>query len=145
MSGSSKKVFKLKLDHSINFKLIGISSHENDYRLVWAINNKLNMQFTKTDYLIVVSSKTKEKREFSRFSYSDEERYFTYTLISNSSPDGFLLPGIKNIDFLIKIQGEMNEDELKALNQKIKSVPVISASYILQPQKIKGINQLLEG
>ena len=33
-----KKVHKLKIDTQFPFQIIGISSHENDYRLIWAVN-----------------------------------------------------------------------------------------------------------
>ena len=46
---SSKKVHKLKIDTRFPFRTIGISCHENDYRLIWAVNAKLNTVFVKID------------------------------------------------------------------------------------------------
>jgi len=123
---------------------MGISSHENDYRLVWAINNELKTQFVKTENLVKDLQGHNDRLEFSCFTFHDQERYLTFTLISNRCPDGFLFPELKNIDFLMRIQGEISDRELKEINQDIKSVPVISASFIMDPGKIKGISRILQ-
>jgi len=144
-SGKEKKqTLQLKVDKDIRYRLIGISCHENDYRLVWAINSALKMEFVRMDNLIVHHPKLKQDLEFSRYSCHDEDRYFTYYLISNRCPDGFLFPEIKNFDFLIQIVGELSDGEIQTLNQKLKKVEVISAVFILQPAKLKRIYQVFQ-
>jgi hypothetical protein len=142
-TGQNKKILKLKIDPAVNFKLIGISSHENDYRLVWAINNQLNMKFIRTESLVVTRQQLTESLEFSCFKFYDEERYLTYSLISNRCPDGFLFREIRNFDFLLRIQGEMGDKDLADFNKKIKTVAVISASFILKPEDLKTIEQIM--
>lgn len=138
-----KQTFKLKVEKKINFKIIGISSHENDYRMVWAINEGLGMQFLRVENLVVHNSRSKENLEFSRYVYDDEERYLKYFLISNRCPDGFLFPEIRNIDFVLQITGEIKSTDLKNLEKKIKGVEVVSTAFIIQPEKIKGIGNIL--
>lgn len=140
-----KQTLKLKVEENIHNKLIGISSHENDYRLVWAVNNQLNIQFVRIDNLIIHNQKLKTDLEFSRFAFDDENRYLKYELISNRCPDGFLFPEIKNFDFLVQITGEIKDDELKELVKKLKAVEIISAVFVLQTAKLKGISQILHG
>jgi hypothetical protein len=138
-----KQTLRLKIENKPNYRLIGISSHENDYRLVWAINNQMNIQFTRTEDLIVRKHQTKEDLRFSRYFYYDEERYQKYYLLSNRCPDGFLFPEIKNFDFLMQISGETTDMEIQKINRHLKRVEVISASYILDSEKLKGINEIL--
>jgi hypothetical protein len=138
-----KKTLKLKIESKINFKVIGISSHENDYRLVWSINEKLRLQFLRIDNLVIHHQKLKEDLEFSRYLFDDSDRYVKYFLINNHNPDGYLFPELKNLDFLIQIIGEMNDTELKAFEKKLKTVDVVSTAFILQPEKIKGIGDIL--
>jgi len=139
-----KQTLKLKVDENVKFKLIGISSHENDYRLVWSINNQLKMKFVRIENLIIHNQKLKADLEFSRFTFQDEDRYLNYCLISNRCPDGFLFPEIKNFDFLLQIVGEITDFETKVFSRKIKAVEVISASFVLQPVELKGIRQILQ-
>ena len=138
-----KKTVKLKIEYSLNFKIIGISSHENDYRLVWAINEKLGMQFLRIDNLIVHHVKLKEDLEFSRYLFDDESRYLKLYLFGNRCDDGFLFPEVKNLDFILQIVGEISTAELKNLEKKLKTVDVVSTAFILQPEKIKGIGKIL--
>ncbi len=139
-----KQTLKLKVDTDIRFRLVGISCHENDYRLVWAINNQLKMNFIKTGNLVIHHQKLKTDLEFSRFTFADDSRYITYNLISNRCPDGFLFSEIRNIDFLVQIHGETTEVEVKDFRSRLKTVKVISATFLLHPEKLKGINQILD-
>jgi len=139
-----KKTVKLKIEGPSNFRLIGISSHENDYRMVWAVNEQMKMQFTRVDNLLVHHVKIQADMEFSRFLYHDEDRYLKLYLISNRCPDGFLFPDVKNLDFLLQVTGEITDAELRELVKKLKSVSVISAVFILQADKIRGAGDVLQ-
>ena len=39
----------LEIEYDYDFVLIGISSHEKDYRVCWALNNKLGLELVKTE------------------------------------------------------------------------------------------------
>lgn len=139
---TEKKTLRLKVETDHNYRLIGLSSHENDYRLVWAVNNQLKMKFVRIDNLIMHNKKHGADLEFSRFFYEDEDRYLKYYLFSNRCPEGILFPEIKNMDFILQIIGEMMEDDFNQLLKEIKSVSIISALFVLQPDKIKNTGQL---
>lgn len=139
---TEKKTLKLKVEEDFNYRLIGISSHENDYRLVWAINNQLKMKFVRIGNLIMHNKKQGADLEFSRFFYEDEDRYLKYFLFSNRCPDGILFPEIRNMDFIIQIIGELAEDDFSRIIKEVKSITIISALFVLQPNKIKNIGQL---
>jgi hypothetical protein len=138
-----KKTVRLQVNGEINCIVFGISSHENDYRLVWAINNALSMQFIRTDNLVVHNRKTDTECEFSRYIYYDEERYLKFTLISNRCPDGFLFGEIRNLDFLIGITGESEIKDVDRYLVVLKKVDIISAAFRLETKKLKDISQIL--
>jgi len=138
-----KKTLKLKVNDAISFRLVGISSHENDYRLVWAINNQLRMGFIRAENLVVHHAKLNTELAFSRFLYADEDRIHNYTLISNRCPDGFLFPEIRNFDFIIQVSGNMTEAEENEFIKKLKTVEVISASFALKTEKLKDLKVIL--
>lgn len=137
-----RKNLKLDINHEINYTLIGISSHENDYRLVWAINNGLKINYIRTDNLLVHYPKLKIDAAFSKFTYVDEERFLTYYLISNRCPDGILFPEIKNIDFLMQVVGELDKKSIEALLKSLRKIEIISAAYIIKPGLIKHIHRI---
>jgi hypothetical protein len=137
-----KKRIKLQLDEDIKYVLFGISSHENDYRLVWAINNQLHMQFSRTENLVVHQSKLKRDLEFGRYVYTDEDKYLKYYLISNRCPDGFLFPELKNFDFLIKIMGESDEALIRGIPVLFRKIGIISAVYKIEQKSLKDLEKI---
>jgi hypothetical protein len=143
-STEKKKKVKLQISNEINFTLIGLSSHENDYRLVWALNSKLFFEFTRMADLVVHHPKLKTDLEFSRYIHTDEDKYLVFYLIANRCPDGFLFPELKNLDYLIQINGEITEGEKTQLTKKLKTVEVISACFSLEPANIKEIRNILQ-
>ena len=125
------------------FKLIGISSHENDYRLSWAINNKLNIELNKTSDLEILNRKFSERQNFSLYSYEDEDTFIKYNLVSNTCDNGFLIEEMKNIDFFLQIFGEVPDSFVENLNHGLKSIDVITASFIIDPNDLKSKSKLI--
>lgn len=139
-----KRNLKLDVQPEFNFELIGISSHENDYRLVWAINHALHVGFVRMENLQVVVPKTSAELEFSRFIHEDEERFLSYLLVSNRCADGFLFPGIRNIDYLLKVtQEQPDENMAKMLVKTLRGIDIVSGAYSLEPKSLKGIDQIM--
>jgi hypothetical protein len=134
---------KLEISPDLNFELIGISSHENDYRLVWAINKKWNVNFVRIDNLVLQSRREGCELEFGRFHYADEERLLAVYLISNRCPDGFLFREIKNMDFLVQIIGEMERGRYEDMLRSLKDIEIISGAYAIDPKSLKGISRII--
>jgi len=138
-----KKIVKLQISENNGFMLIGISSHENDYRLVWAMNNAFSFQFARIENLVIFNQKLNADLEFSRFIYTDEDKYLTYHLISNRCPDGFLFPEIRNLDYLLQITGEMDAKHLAKIMKELKMVGIVSATFMIDPKQLKDADRKL--
>ncbi|NJK87060.1 MAG: IPExxxVDY family protein [Bacteroidales bacterium] len=137
----NKKVHKLTLQENEDFYLIGISSHENDYRLSWAINNLFGFKFIRTENLRNLNEKLSIEQEFSVYSYFNADEPVRYYLTSNRCDNGFLLSNYKNIDFLLVIIGEYNLEQINELISVLKKEPIITAAFLIsdlsQKQKKK--------
>jgi hypothetical protein len=138
-----KKIVRLQIRETNSFTLVGISSHENDYRLVWAMNNAFSFQFTRIENLVIFNQKLSTDLEFSRFIFTDEDKYLTYHLISNRCPDGFLFPEIKNLDYLLQITGEMDTKHLALILKELKKVGIVSATFMIDPKHLKDADRKL--
>ncbi len=138
-----KKIVRLQIGETNGFTLIGISSHENDYRLVWAMNNAFSFQFARIENLVIFNPKLNTDLEFSRFIFSDEDKYLTYHLISNRCPDGFLFPEIKNLDYLLQITGELDSKHLALILKELKKVGIVSATFMIDPKQLKDVERKL--
>ena len=114
------KSIKLNYKPKLEFSLIGISSHENDYHLSWAINKHLLLNLTRSENLSIMNKQHEIVQVFAVSSYDDEETMLLYNLISNSGEKGFLFPELRNIDYFLQIYGELNETQLISFTKSIK-------------------------
>lgn len=137
---TKKKIHKLSYEDKRDYKLIGIASHENDYRLSWALNKNLYLNFTKTDDLIIFQIKHKIEINYSMY-MSNSDSYLDYYLISNKSEKGFLIPQMQNIDFILKITGDVKVDFLNEILIKLKQIDLVITAFVIEklPDRIEKI------
>lgn len=128
---TKKKVHKLSGDYESDFYLIGIASHENDYRISWAVNKALKWKLIKVDDFKVDHPKLKTIVNYSMYKYTDVDELFDYYLIANKSEKGFLLPELKNIDYIMKVSGDIDPDTLNTITQKIKKIDIVITAFVI--------------
>jgi len=112
----------------VTFTIIGISSHENDYRLSWNLNEQLGLAFARGNSVAASAEK-----EFSCFVHEDDKQ--TLMLISNRCDNGFLLGKHKNIDFILKFDTELDDTKTAAWLCDLKKVSLISAAFTIPVDK----------
>ena len=139
----TKKSHKLVVEDDFHFLLIGISSHENDYRISWAINTQLKMAFKRTDNLHIHNPRISEDQEFSLYQFTDPETLLHYDLFSNRCDNGFLLEEMKNIDYFLKISGDANKNFPTQLVNKLKKIDIITTAFEINPLKLKSRKKLI--
>lgn len=135
-----KKVHKLTVHESGTYRLLGISSHENDYRLSWAINRQLGLDFRKTESLPVFN-KTEdnpEQLEFSIFQYITPDGVLKMNLISNRCPNGFLIREMKNIDYFLQVFGDDTKSFIDTISKNLKSIDIVSTVFEVPRNKLNS-------
>ncbi len=137
-----KKIHKLKGTGKNHYRLMGISSHENDYRLSWAINSNLGFNFRKADNLVLYSNDKTESLEFSVFQFIDNERALRMNLISNRCPDGFLIKEMRNIDFFLQVFGDATTSFITSISQNLKSIDLVLAVFEIPPKNQRYFSNL---
>lgn len=128
---AKKRIHKLNVEPENDFYLIGIASHENDYRLSWALNQSLKFDLVKENNLTIHHPKHKMDIEYSMYSFEDDNEYLSYSLISNKSEQGFLLPNTKNIDFIMKVSGSVDVNLIGEIVDKLKKVDIVITAFVL--------------
>jgi len=123
-----RKIVKLVDDTPVDFSIIGISSHENDYRLSWSINERLGLVFAQGDSIVTGSG-----NEFTCFIHEDEQQRLL--LISNRCDNGFLLEKYKNFDFILKFTSELDKTEISSWLGDLRKVPLVSAAFPIPVNK----------
>lgn len=139
----SRKIHKLDITQDYSFGLIGISCHENDYKLSWAINAKLKLNLSRIANLVITDPKTAVASEFSRYSGENELFACAFCLLSNRSEHDFLVPELKKIDYFLKLSGEYTPADLQSLADKLKETTSVLAIFLLQADKLKSRDRLV--
>lgn len=139
----SKKLHKLNYQPEYNFIVIGITSDENDYRLIWEINKELGWNLERKENYRWYDKTIDKESEFSLFSYTDEDTYVLYKLISNKNEGFFLLDKLKNIDYLLLIYDEPDSDIFESISERLKKLKAIRAVFNIDLSKHKNRERLL--
>lgn len=129
----TRKVHKLKGFQPEQFFVICIASHQNHYRLSWGLNKTLGLYFQKTQDLEINVEKSEVKQYFSRYVSPGDNLEVSWNLISNKSEQGHLLKDQKNIDYILKIEGEVDEEFVQTIVQKLRKQEMIITAFELKP------------
>jgi hypothetical protein len=138
----SPKKHKLAISIEENYCLLGISSDEPDYKLCWLINQKLNFSLTRIDNISLYNKKLNSEQEISMFYYHEENTMLSYRIIVNQSNAGYFLADLRNIDYFLHIQGDINPDDISSLIKKVNSIPAIRMCVPVDLTKIKERDRL---
>lgn len=138
-------VKKHKLDLAIeeDFCLLGVVSDEPDYKLCWMINQHLDMNLEMQDELQLYHRKMDQEQIFSNFSYHDDDALITYRLINNRAEQGYFLDELKNIDYLIHIQGEISTGRISNFMLSIAALEPVRMCVPSDLSRIKNKERLL--
>jgi hypothetical protein len=137
------KKHKLEYTEDFNFLLLGLSSNENDYRLIWKINNSFNFNFERGDNHSVISNNGEAELEFSNYTYDDQDSFLFYRLLANKTDKGVLIEELKNIDYLLIVQGEFSESFVTGLISNLKKTENIHGVFRIPPANLKNRERLL--
>lgn len=121
--------YLLEEEYDYDFRIIGISCHEKDYRVCWGVNNALNLFLSRKDEdLEVAIKKSNRFSSHSLYTYTDEDTENDFSLLTNRSTMGYLVPEQSQADFLLLVKESYPIDfaEMKA---KIKSIPFVLTAF----------------
>jgi len=133
------KKLLLEFEDENPYYYIGISASVMDYQVVFDLNKYLNLEFSHAEaFRFVMKGKA---YNYTLYLFVDQENLINYYLISNKDVNTRLVPKYKHFDFLIIIDGEIIEEQVKELARNINQLPRIMFSTILEAdniEKIKG-------
>ena len=126
-----------------DFCLLGLATDEPDYKLCWMINQALDFSFIRLDDLVLFHKRLNEDQYFPLFCYKDEDALVTYRVIANRSEQGFFLDELKNLDFLVHIQGEINTEKINLFLQEASKLSGVRMCIPVDLAKIRNMERLL--
>ncbi len=129
-----KKIIKLSIE--AKFLLIGISARVSTHKLSWLLNAKLNIDFKQADDLVLKSNILENTTGYSVYEY-DTKNGDIFRLIENKNDTGILIKQLKNIDYLLKIEGDFSDAYIERLTKNIRETENVMACLAIDSQKLR--------
>lgn len=137
---------KLSVKYEFDFTLIGINANVKPHKLAWALNNALNLEFARISDLEIEFKKGKKLRVL-QFLHRDD--YGTYRILKNRSEmaadsfDAFLLPELKQFDYLLLLENESTTFDENVFFKKIKQIPFVQLTIKVDLHTLKSRENLI--
>jgi hypothetical protein len=139
---SKVKKYFLSLDEELDFDVIGITSHQADYKLVWHINNTLNVHLIKSDvHLVVFNEKKNSEIEFPYYHWEDELNRVSFFLVKNKNELDYLVSEAPSIDYFLFLTNNHIIDVNDFIGQ-LRKVDAVLGVFSFDNQKFKSFQYL---
>jgi hypothetical protein len=136
------KKHRLSVAIQEDFCLLGMVSDDPDYKICWALNQALDMDFKKQEDLKLYHKRLGVEQYFSLFAHRDEDALLTYRIIKNQSDQGWFLDELKNLDYLIHIQGEIAPEKIDSFLKGAGSLPPVRMCIPVDLKKLRNQQRL---
>lgn len=159
------QVHSLELDDFIDtdYSLISIHTSLEDYKLAYLMNTQLKTFFKKSNPDLEINE-SGQKALFSIYKYEDEKQFNTWYLISNKyhgksvnpisnglfqtmnetvNTTSYLVPEKKKMDYLLKIEGNVDTFKILEIVQEIKNIKQVMTSYSMDITTLKSKDFLI--
>jgi len=140
------KIIRFDFEPDYDFELFALVSNLKEHSLAWYLNASLGMDFDKGEDIEIRYVKDSLKY-ISNFVFCSE--YSTVRLLKNrlyselGESAGYLLPELKNFDYLLKIEGDSIWEIADGLPEKLKSLPCVQYFEKLKIDTLKSKDNLL--
>jgi len=151
------KVITLDYEYDHDYDLIGITSTLEDYRLAYFLNTYLRLNLMRELKDLDFSNKN---CSFTLYNYYCKKTFSSWSLLSNKhifvsntkeenklfmeeSKISYLINEKKEIDYFLKIAGDLDTNQVKQLLVKIKRIKGVIAVYTVDPIKLKSKDFLI--
>lgn len=131
------------IDLYFDFSVWGINSAMEDYRFCWHLNELLHWKMKRIADIEFNNTKQKSFSFFHAYSYRNVIDFYTLEFIQNKNAGNYLIPELKNIDYLLLLNGEEDYFDESAFIQLISKVPAIQTIIPIDVQSLKSKQNLL--
>lgn len=137
------KKLLLELESDYDFKLMGIVSTAEAYRLGWLLHGKLRLFVERMEDVEIHLSKKSTTAYFPLYEFQDEEQRLEYFLLGNSFEGNFLIPEMKQINYWLIIRGVFENLHSAGLLSQVKALPSVQTALWVNPAELKSKDNLM--
>lgn len=135
---------KLKLDSPArpDVFLIAISSHENDYRLCWSLNNTLGLSLCRRKRDLEGKG-PEQPAHFAVFDHVEQDTETIISLVANHAPEGVLVAEQRHADYFLVVDGDDGARHAEML-ELVRQAEFVLAAFSIDINTVKGAYNLLQ-
>lgn len=147
-----------------DYELVAIYSVLQDYKLAYKINEKLGFNFSRMAPDLDLEINENDKAYFSAFVFHENKSFINWHLIKNKFQiqnkevvlDGlfsseslykssyvYLQPELKEVDYLLKIEGDFNQEIIEDTIKEINKIDGVITSRIVEKDKLNHKEHLI--
>ena len=136
----------LDFEYDIDYQLIGVISNVKEFKLAWLAGKVLELDFEKKDDL---SFQLPGKKELFISNFVSESEYFTFRFLKNKAydtnglPKPYLLPEVKNYDYLIQLEGEYSRLSFDEIKMALRKDAIVQYADIIDVDSLKSKENLI--
>ena len=125
--------------YEFDFSLLGISCHEKDYRLCWAVNSTLDLNLSKSgeEIELIFNKESKQNASFPVLSFVNDFNSDEYYLIGNKCERSWLIPEKSHIDFFLLVKSYEKKTYDYYL-KKLRKIPFILMVHSVVVEQLKS-------
>jgi hypothetical protein len=131
----------LEIEDEYDFEIIGVSSHEKDYRLAWSLNKSMGWRLVRIDDAVAEGKRS--TTHHARFRWTHPVDQTVFTLIDNKTPEGTFMPDLAQFDYILKIE-QPAESVMEKLLVGLRQTDVVLAFQQQEVEKLKFKDNLLD-
>ncbi len=152
----NKKVKKIFLSLDLEYSLFGIKTNEPSYKLIYYLNKDMNISFQRDQDIDIIENN--QYIYLSKYIYYDSYNEQDWILVSNQSKVhkhndsnlgifsnesytlSYLIPEYKMFNYILKIDGKLEE---KDKISKIKNISIVNMVSKINKSLIKNKDKLI--
>ena len=134
----SPKKNKITAEPFDDIQIIGINTSLEDYQLAWNINKALDINLVKFSDIVTDSD------SFSFYYFDIGENSNVFNLVALHNKNKKWVSFSPRTDFLLLIRNYISEEKLNVILKKIKKIPNIIHSYLIDLNDNDKIDIVLE-
>ncbi|MCB9168743.1 MAG: IPExxxVDY family protein [Flavobacteriales bacterium] len=132
---------RLDLEPDPQVHVIGISCHENDYRLCWSLNRGLDLALTKRAKDIEDQGPDGDAHHVV-FDHDDTDLEVRYTLVNNHGDHGLLVKDQRHVDFFLVVDDRIPLP-IEDLLERVRRSEFVLAAFSLSFAEMRAGHKLL--
>ncbi|HEY8400991.1 MAG TPA: IPExxxVDY family protein [Cytophagaceae bacterium] len=140
------KTTKLVVDYDFDFQVLAVISAAKGYKMAWNLNKAFKINLCKEEDICL---NFVNDSQLVINSYVYETEYSCFRLLKNKSCEftniakPFLLPELKEYDYIILLSGETEMFDSDMVVEKIKQIPVVEYVKKVDLQSLKSKENLI--